>query len=107
MTLEKIMSKKILRTIYHVTAFIILLITLNLLLDFTFQRPQIEGWHVDVNNDFKVIAVFILLSFTIGISSIIMMIYEWISKKRLEFYLKPILLSKTILIIGITVLLFL
>ena len=107
MTLEKIMSKKILRTIFHITAFVILLITLNLLMDYIFQRPEIEGWNVDLYNDFEITAVFILLSFTIGISSIIMMMYEWISKKRLEFYLKPILFAKTVLIIGITILMFL
>ena len=101
------MSKKILRAIYNITAFVILLVTLNLLLEYVFERPETEGWNVDLNNDFEVTAVFILLSFTVGISSIIMMIYEWVDKKRLEFYLKPILLAKIILIIGITVLIFL
>lgn len=100
------MSKKILRTIFHISAFVILLITLNLLLDYIFRRPEIKGWYVNLNNDFRIIAVFILLSFTVGISSVIMIIHEWISKKRLEFYLKPILIAKIILIIGITVLLF-
>ncbi len=100
------MSKKILRIIFHITAFIILLITLNLLLDYIFRRPEIKGWYIHLNNDFGIIAVFILLSFTVGVSSIIMIIHEWISQKRLEFYLKPILIAKIILIIGITVLLF-
>ena len=60
-----------------------------------------------MNDNFGIIALFVLLSYSIGLIGIVMNIYDWIKKKKKAFYLKSLLFAKILLLIGITVLMIL
>ncbi len=97
------MPVKILKTLFHLLTLFVLIITLNLLLDF-----RLRGNHflTDTYREINLLTTFITISFMTGITSVILLVLKWIKDDKLELYLISFLITNIILILGITLLIF-
>jgi hypothetical protein len=102
MTTQEI--KKISLIIFHVIALMLLFVSTTLLLDDIFkngldQTNEIDSFAINIP------ALLSLFTIFIGFISWLIILVKWIRNSKLEFYLKSIFITKTILIIGSVILL--
>lgn len=98
------MNLKIIGVFFHLITLFILIITLNLLLDFRFRGNHLMEPDFNSDNGIGLLLIFIILSFIMGIISVSLLIFKWFNENKLELYLKSFLISDIILIIGTTLL---
>ena len=96
---------KISLLLFHVFSLLLLFVSTTLLLNNILtngnnQANEVESFAINIP------ALLSLLTIFIGIISWLIMVIKWIRKSRLEFYMKSILITKTVLIVGSIVLLF-
>mgnify|MGYP003119241591 FL=1 len=102
MTTQEI--KKILLIIFHVIALMFLFVSTSLLLDDIFKNGLYQTNEVD-SFAINIPALLSLFTIFIGFISWLIIIVRWIRNSKLEFYMKSIFITKTILIIGSVILL--
>lgn len=96
--------KKISLIIFHVIALMFLFASTSLLLDDIFKNGLYQTNEVD-SFAINIPALLSLFTIFIGFISWLIIIVNWIRNSKLEFYLKSIFITKTILIIGTVILL--
>ena len=96
--------KKISLIIFHVIALMFLFVSVSLLLDDIFKNGLHQTNEVD-SFAINIPALLSLFTIFIGFISWLIIIVKWIRNFKLEFYLKSIFITKTILIIGTVILL--
>jgi hypothetical protein len=96
--------KKISLIIFHVIALMFLFASTSLLLDDIFKNGLYQTNEVD-SFAINIPALLSLFTIFIGFISWLIIIVKWIRNSKLEFYLKSIFITKTILIIGTVILL--
>lgn len=100
------MNLKIIGVFFHLITLLILIITLNLLLDFRFRGNNLMEADFNSDNGISSILVFIILSLIMGVLSVSLLIFKWFNENKLELYLKSFLITDIILILGTSFLIF-
>ncbi len=98
---------KIVSALFHVVSLGMLFIGISLILDLIFKGTDIIG--SDSENSFNITSegVFAIFANIVGFISIALILTNWINSKKIELYLGTILLSESILWIGISLILIL
>lgn len=96
--------KNISLIVFHVLTLMLLFISTSLLLDNIFKNGMHQTNEVD-SFAINIPALISLFTIFIGFISWLIIVVKWIRKSKLEFYMKSIFMTKTILIIGSVILL--
>ena len=96
-------KKKIALIIFHVIVLLFLFVSITFLLDDIFSQNENPNDYID---SFYVSTPRIIAPFAVLLGSIswLIILIKWIRNSRLEFYMKSIFLTKTIIIIGLILL---
>lgn len=97
---------RLIETFIHLLTLFLLIITLNLLLDFRLRGIHLFQSDFNFYNDFILLLTFITISTIMGVTSIVLIILKWIREKKTELYLKSFLITNIILVISISLLIF-
>src|SRR5690554_103885 len=101
------MKTKIVAVFFHLLTLFILIITLNLLLDFRLRENHFMDLNIYSDNGIGLLLGFIVFSLIMGAVSVSLLISKWANERKLELYLKSFLTTDIVLIIGIGLLIFL
>jgi len=101
------MKTKIVAVFFHLLTLFILIITLNLLLDFRLRENHLMDLNIYSDNGIGLLLGFIVFSLIMGAVSVSLLISKWANERKLELYLKSFLTTDIVLIIGIGLLIFL
>jgi len=97
-------GRKIALIMFHIIALLFLFISVSLILDQIFSQSLNE---MDSQNYIEITIeyVFAIISIVIGFISWLMILMKWIKNGKIEFYLKTMFLSKSLIIPGLVLLL--